>query len=421
MRDVSREPVRRLDGVGRNLLFLHLFNFLWSVGSPMVLGSTMIVSFFDHLGSPPIVIGSIQACMSLPVLVQFLPRLARLRTGGARRRMAAVYVASGVSFLAFGAVASSSARNPAHFIPLLLGMYFLTYCLLQLGAILYLDYLGRSLPADRIGRFYGLNGVLMAAGALAGTAAASRLLRVAAFPLDYGVLFLVAGALFVVSSLFSLFTRPLQAIEPRAVEPGVRAYGALLAGLLRRPAVRRTVALVVLVDLNLVGYGFALVYLNREAGRNVAPLSATLVAFASQAVLLPVFGHFMDKAGSVRTIRAYMAAALLADVAVLLPWGASFVPVFAVFGMSGLFLNLILVRLSGEAAPEDRMDVMILANVSGVFAASAASLAYGAVAGAVGSFRFVFVLSALCATATFLVPSGLRKREETPCPTSTTD
>ncbi len=52
---------------------------------------------------------------------------------------------------------------------------------------------------------------------------------------------------------------------------------------------------------------------------------------------------------------------------------------------------------------------MIVANVSGVVAASAASLLYGSVAGAVGTYRFIFVLSGIGILALFLVSARLER------------
>ncbi len=35
-------------GVGRNLLFLYLFNLVWAIGNPMVHATTMVVTYFDR-------------------------------------------------------------------------------------------------------------------------------------------------------------------------------------------------------------------------------------------------------------------------------------------------------------------------------------------------------------------------------------
>lgn len=395
-------------GVGRNLLFLYLFNLVWALGNPMVHGTTMVVTYFDRLGATPLAIGGIQACMSLPVLVQFLPRLVPLRNGSGKVAMAAVYMLAGAGFIAFGYAATFGATNPDFFVPLLLGLYFLVYCLYQLGVILYLDYLVHLLPPEILGRFYGFNGVVMAVGALAGGALASRLRLVAAFPVDYGVMFMAAGGIFIVATVFSLFTRPVQENAPTPVQPGIHAYRAHLAGILRRPSARLFVALIVLIDLNLSASGFTLVFLNRELGRGIDPLTATMVAYGSQAVLLTVVGICMDRLGRQRTVRGYMALVLLADLAILLPWRGSHIFVFAVYGMLPLFVSMVLVRVVNEVVPvAERLDAMIVANVSGVVASSAASLLYGVAAGAAGTYRFVFVLSGIGILALFFVSARL--------------
>jgi hypothetical protein len=394
--------------VVRNLVFIYLFNLVWALGNPMVNSSTMIVSYFDKLGSRPLVFGLLQVASSLPVLIQFLPRLVRLRSTNRKWSMAAVYMLAGAAYIGFGFVALHSASNPGLFIPLLLVLYFVVYCLYQLAVILYLDYILRLFPAKILGRFYGFNGLFMSAGAMAGGAIAVPLLKASAFPMDYGSMFMLAGGIFLLSSVLPLFTRQVETSEPERVLHGIRAYAVHAATLLRKPAVKYFTLLIVLIYVNFSAYGFALIFLNRELGRSVDPMVATFVAYGSQAILLMAVGVSFDRLGRLKTLVGYMSLVLAANVVLLLPLRHTEFFVFASYGMYALFISMVKVRLASEIVPaEERLDAVILANVSGVVAGSLASLAYGVLAGILDSYRFIFVCSALFIVVLFFVARRL--------------
>ena len=410
MHNLTATPSQPAGGkaVIHNIVFICLFNLVWALGNPMVNSSTIIASFFDKLGSRPIVFGLVQVSASLPVLIQFLPRLVRLRSGNLKHSMATMYMLTGVAYIVYGLVTLYSASNPALFVPVLLALYFLVFCLYQLAVILYLDYIMQLFPAEILGRFYGFNGLFASAGAIAGGAVAGSLLKSVGFPTNYGYMFMLAGGIFIVSTVLSLFTKQVGITLPEQVYPSVKAYAANVAIIFKRPAVRYFAFLIILIYVNLASYGFALIFLNRELGSNVDPAAATLISYVSQAVLLLVVGFSLDRLGRMKTVAGYMTLVLAANVVILLPIQHSYVFVFAAYGMYALFISMVKVRLANEVVPmENRLDTVIIVNVAGVVASSAVSLLYGILAEFVGSYRFIFVLSALSVVLLYFVAARL--------------
>ena len=399
--------------VYRNLAFIWLFNMVWALGSPMVNSATMVASFFDKLGSKPVLFGLLQVCASLPVLIQFLPRLVRLRKGNLKTRMITAYVLTGVGYICYGIAAHYCMTNPTVYVPVMLALYFLVFCLYQLGVILYLDYIMQLFPAEILGRFYGINGLFISAGAVAGSAVAGFILKAVGFPANYGDLFTLAGLVFILSTVLPMFSIQSMEAPQQSTVPGIKAYVSGVKGIFRQPAAKWFAVLILLIYINMASYGFALIFLNRELKMDVDPTVATVISYVSQSVLLLAVGICLDRLGRIKTICGYMTLAMAANVIILLPFKYSYMVVFATYGMYALFINMVKVRLVNEVVPADkRLDAVIVANVIGVVAGSLLSLAYGWIAGLIGSYRFIFMLSAASVVLVYIVAARLYKEIE---------
>lgn len=399
---------RPAGAIRRNLVFIWLFNMVWALGNPMVSSATMVASFFDKLGSKPVVFGLLQAAASVPVLIQVLPRLVNLRSRNLRAQMITAYMLAGGGYVLYGAAAYFCRGNAAVFVPVMLGLYFAVFCLYQLAYILYLDYIMQLFPAGILGRFYGVNGIFMSAGSVIGGAAAGVILKYLGFPTNYSVMFMLAGMIFVLSTAMCLFTVPSGPVEPQESFRSIKAYAAYAARIFRQPAARLFAVLVLLIYINQASYGFALIFLNRELGMGVDPTAATIIAYVSQSVLLLVVGVSLDKLGRLKTVSGYMTLVLAANLVILTGWQCSAAVVFAVYGMYALFISMVKVRLANDIMPAgQRLDAVIVANIMGVAANAVLSMLYGWVAGLTGSYRFMFILSAASVIVLYVVAARL--------------
>jgi MFS family permease len=165
-----------------------------------------------------------------------------------------------------------------------------------------------------------------------------------------------------------------------------------------------------LINLCLSSYGFAMVFLNRQLNLNISPPTATMITYISQAVLVIFVGYCLDRLGRIKTIVGYMTLVLAANLIILtkIPYG--FVLIFAMYGMYNLFVNMVKLRFINEIAHEDhRMDVMAVVNVLGLLVSSGLSLIYSLIAQVVKTYDFIFVTTAVFVVCLYFVAYKMRK------------
>ncbi len=401
---------REINKLKLNLLFIYLFNFIWSFGNPMINISTMIASFYDRLNCEPVVFGLIQICSSLPVVIQFLPRIVNLKAEHPKKTLFILYEINGIGYIVYGVLAMYAERNPALLVPILLVVYFLIFCISQLAIVMYLNYISNLFPGNILGRFYGIKGFLMSAGSILGGFISMYLLNKAEFPVNFGITYIIAGSLFMIATFFVLFTMDDDVIvaENKSFER-IRTYISHMAVHFKNKTVRSFMYLMMLVYAMNVPTGYVLVYLNRGHSMNIDPVFVTLISYFSQAVLIVIVGQCMDRVGRYITISGYLTCAAAANLLILIP-GQSYILMYGIYGMYALFINMMKVRLANEIIPQEiRFDIIILVNVTGVLTGSLLSLIYGVIIQIFSSYEFIFVITSLCVILIYFITARLKK------------
>ena len=395
----------------RNMIFLYIYDFIWALGIPMINNMTTVPEFFNLIKSPPLVFGIIQVCVSLPIIFQFLPKFKSFRIERPKLLLFIVFAMTGLGFCAFGVASMFANSNSKLIIVVMLIIYFLTYSVYQLGIILYLEYFSKIFPKKLLGRVYGIKGYFLALGAIVGTVIMRPLMNSIAFPFNYSLLFICAGVLFASSSSFLLLTRDKGVtLRPAKMQTSLKEYKKQLLDIIKEPRVKTFVILMMLINLCLSSYGFAMVFLNRQLNLNISPPTATMITYISQAILVIFVGYCLDKLGRIKTIVGYMTLVLTANLIILTKIQYGFVLIFAMYGMYNLFVNMVKLRFINEIAHEDhRMDVMAVVNVFGLLVSSGLSLIYSLIAQVVKTYDFIFVTTAVFVVCLYFVAYRLRK------------
>ena len=395
----------------KNMVFLYLYDFVWALGIPMINNMTTIPEFFNLIESPPLVFGIIQVCVSLPIVFQFLPKFKAFRIEKPKILLFVVFVMTGIGFCLLGVASLFVKSNPPLVSVIMLFIYFATYCVYQLGIILYLEYFSNIFPGKLLGRIYGMKGYFLALGAILGTFLMKPLMNAMDFPSNYSILFITAGVLFAVSSSALLFTNDQNVtLKPGKIQKSIKEYKNYLADIIREPKIKLFVVLMMLINLCLSSYGFAMVFLNRQLNLNISPPTATMITYISQAVLVIFVGYCLDRLGRIKTIVGYMTLVLAANLIILTNIKYGFVLIFAMYGMYNLFVNMVKLRFINEIAEQEhRMDVMAFVNVSGLLASSGLSLIYSLIAQVVKKYDFIFITTAVFVVCLYFVAYKLRK------------
>ena len=395
----------------RNMIFLYLYDFVWALGIPMINNMTTIPEFFNLIKSPPLVFGIIQVCVSLPIIFQFLPKFISFRIEKPKLLLFIVFALTGVGFCLLGVASFFVASNPPLVSVVMLIIYFATYCVYQLGIILYLEYFSMIFPSKLLGRIYGIKGYFLALGAILGTILMKPLMNLMSFPFNYSILFITAGVLFAVSSSAMLLTDDQSVtLKPTKIQTSLRQYKNYLMDIIKDPQIKLFVILMMLINLCLSSYGFAMVFLNRQMNLNISPPTATMITYVSQAILVLFVGYCLDRLGRIKTIVGYMTLVLAANLIILTNIKYGFVLIFAMYGMYNLFVNMVKLRFVNEIAEEDhRMDIMALVNVLGLLASSGLSLIYSLIAQIVEKYDFIFITTAVFVICLYFVAYKLRK------------
>jgi MFS family permease len=265
--------------------------------------------------------------------------------------------------------------------------------------------MSRVIPIHFFGRLYGLTGIAISAGSILGSFMLAPILHATEFPMNYGILFIIAGVFFVLSSLSCLFMREK---TPKQIAGRVsESFIVYLRGL--KPLITQKIVIVYAIFtgfilINQLPSVFFYSYLHNQLHIPVNPTTITLLAFASQAVLLPVLGVCLDKYGRMRTIAAYVFLTMLSLLVLLfqLSWG--YYLAFILYGMYGLFIPMIKARLSNECvSASERMDTVIIINIASVSLSAFFSLIYGLIAQWSGTYSPLFILTLLVMIGFFRV------------------
>jgi MFS family permease len=271
--------------------------------------------------------------------------------------------------------------------------------------------IGRIIPHERIGAFFGAQSAT--ANLLASLAAviAGILLERLASPVDFTLCFLLAGIAMGVSWVFLALTREGKRL-PEEIDGDQQPFWANLGVILRRDANFRWFLLArMLSQVAMMASAFYTVYAVRAHGLSEGTIGLmTGVLMATQVTANPLMGGIGDRFGHRLILKAgTLAAVASASLAWLAPTGSWFYPVFILAGLSNVAAWTTPLAMILEFGSErDRPAYIGLANTLIAPSTILAPVIGGWLADTSG-YPATFLVSALAGLVTILVIQvGLR-------------
>lgn len=339
--------------------------FFWC-GSSLIAASTILPVYVSRLSDSALLIGLLSMVSSmgwlLPQLftanwVQRLPRkkVLPVNVGLFTERLPVILMALS-SLLAV--------RYPL----LALALLFVFFAWHTFGAglvaVAWQDMIGKIIPAQRRGKFFGLANFLGTATGVAGASAAAWLLDRYSFPTGYTLTFAAAAAMMLISWVFLALTRePAQ--KPTSEPVSQREYWRGLPSVLRDdPNFARYLVSQAVLALGGMAGGFYTVYAVQRwqlsDGQAGAFQASMLIG---QALANLAFGALADRKGHKLVLELSVLLGLLGTgLAVVAPGPAWFYLVYALIGgnLAGILLSGLMIAL--EFCDEDRRPTYIGLN-----------------------------------------------------------
>ena len=325
---------------------------LFGLALSLASASTILPAFAERLGAPNLVIGAIAAIMSigwqLPGLFaanyteRFPRRLPILLVFTLWERLPFLFMA----LLAF----TVATTRPT----LALGLFllFLAMTSLTSGALnpAWMDLIGKVIPGNYRGRFFGFSSTLGGGLGIGGALLAGYFLQQYAFPFSYGYCFLIAFAFLMVSFGFLAMTREGVLSRPKPAV-GVATYLSRLPAILRgNPNYVWYLCARSLAALGTVSVGFYTVFALKVLQVPEVQVAAyTFSLLAAQTAANIAFGFLADHYGHKLVMVASSLAVVLSSLLAIASQTAPdlLYAAFALFGISyaasnvsGLNINL---------------------------------------------------------------------------------
>jgi MFS family permease len=319
----------------------NFFGGLWhgaflAFGTSLTQPTTVIAAFVASLTGSTIWVGGLVTVLTVAeVLPQpFVARSIEPRSRKMPYLMLAIYlrvISWGVlSVLIF----TIGANNPELLAWALVGLLAIFYAGGGLGNIPYTDIIGKIIPADRRGAFFGGRQALAAPLAVGAALLARRVLAEVAYPNNYALLFGLAAVGLAVASLgFWLIREPVHKNEQEKPSPW-REYIAQIKSTSQR--LRTLMVVQWLTGFSLMALPFYVVYAREELGAPPEAVGWYLLAQVLGGVVATLFwARLVDRAGSrqMLTVCATISALtpVLAVVLGTFGWTA-LLPVFFLMG-----------------------------------------------------------------------------------------
>ena len=394
----------------RNSFFFIFFCFTWGFGLPFVYSTTTMPAFFMWLTGRESVVGVTQALIWLPVVFSILPRLKPFARASRKRFIWAGYTLYGVGFILFGAAVFFFGADAKRVLVFLLPIYFLISVFNNLNIVFYQEYFVDLIPPERIGLIMGLTCFAESAAAGIGSVLSVRIMNEASVD-AYAVSFVIAGALFALSSLSVLISADIPRENVFIPHDSPAAYiKNALRPLMKDTNVRRLIAFMFVLHIIVVPYSFFIVYYQNVLNLNVSVGTINALLFMSQAVMMPFAGYLSDRFGKKGTVRVYCAAVIICYILMIAGVRQSWAVVFFTFGISGLFNVMITLGFVSELPViYNRFDVLVLLNAARYIGGAAVSYIYGFAMERFAAYPAVFGISAVfgaaaCVMAAFKTP-----------------
>jgi MFS family permease len=331
--------------------------------------TTVMPQFLKELGASPQLIGLISG---LRLLVLFAPQPYVAHRVHGRRRVKPFLI-----------TACAIGRLPMFLLFLLIWAYghhrtlalwaFVLFSLLFIGSdgfsiVPWTEIIGKSIPSNIRGRFFGAMQTVSSLAALGAPALVSTILSIRAltFPRNYAILILLMATGLLLSMLMLLLIQepdtPPQEDPERTFAEHLRRIPALWRN---DPALRWILTTQFLLAGGGVASSFYVLYARERFGLPESYVAIYLTAQTLGAVLTgPLWGWMADRFGAVRALRVVVALAVVPPLAALvMPVAWGFVLVFACLGALGWSLwNAFTNAILSVAPPAERPTYIALQN-----------------------------------------------------------
>ncbi len=220
----------------QNVFGISAVEFIWGLGLPVVVESTFLQLFVKSLGGTGLALGMIPVFFFIGISVFAL--LASYLTEGLRFKRRAVIVLhliSGLALLLFGGILALMGAGP-HVLFVFFGCYAVFSVCVGMTLPVWLNYLVKIFSEER--SVPGLAAMMIAQNVAKLISSLAILKVVERYAFDLGaaaIIFLTVGGLFVLGSLFFLFTREIAeaAIDTDRRRPPFRTFVKSTAGHMR--------------------------------------------------------------------------------------------------------------------------------------------------------------------------------------------
>ena len=318
---------RQRDGGVMRELALERRNFigaLWhgaflALGMALTQPTTVIAAFVADLTGSTVWVGGLSTVLTvagaLPQL--FVARLVESRP----RKMPFLMLAIYLRVLSWGALAGLTYTigdsRPRLLAWVLIGLLAIFYAGGGLGGVPYTDIIGKVIPQDRRGAFFGGKEALAGPLAVGAALLARQILSDVAYPANYALLFALASLLLLVASLgFWLIREPPRADADGKI-PSWREYGQQLLKSARRLGMLIGVQL--LTGFSLMVLPFYIVYARQELGAPPGAIGWFLLAQVLGGVLANlVWARLVDRYGSRRMLAMCAVTSMLTPLSAIL-------------------------------------------------------------------------------------------------------
>lgn len=282
----------------------NFFGGLWhgsflAFGTSLTQPTTVIAAFVASLTGSTIWVGGLVTVLTVAeVLPQpFVARSIEPRS----RKMPYLMLAIYLRVISWGVLAvlifTIGANNPELLAWALVGLLAIFYAGGGLGNIPYTDIIGKIIPADRRGAFFGGRQALAAPLAVGATLLARRILAEVTYPNNYALLFGLAAVGLAVASLgFWLIREPVDKNEHKKPLPW-REYIAQIKSTSQR--LRTLIIVQWLTSFSLMALPFYVVYAREELAAPPEAVGWLLLAQVLGGVVATLFwARLVDRAGS---------------------------------------------------------------------------------------------------------------------------
>jgi len=261
------EPARRNNiAVRRNFFAMLWHGAFLSLGMALTQPTTVIAAFIADLTGSTVWVGSLSTVLTV---ASVLPQLFVARWVEPRPRkmpflMLAIYLRTISWAVLAGLIFAIGSAQPRLLAWSLTGLLVVFYAGGGLGGVPYTDIIGKIIPSNRRGAFFGGRQALAGPLAVGAALLARQILAKVVYPNNYALLFGLAAAALLVASLgFWVVREP-----PRADAEGrVREWKEYWAQLLEAAHRLRTLVVVqILTGFSLMALPFYVVYARRELG-----------------------------------------------------------------------------------------------------------------------------------------------------------